>query len=133
MENCIFCKIIKQEIQAHKIYEDEETIVILDINPASKGHSLVIPKKHYENLQDVTEEALKNIIVTTKKIAKKLQEKLNATGINVVNASGKDAQQTVEHIHFHVVPRYKEDGLDLWFHGRKKELNVDEIKKQIIN
>jgi histidine triad (HIT) family protein len=105
----------------------------LDINPASKGHSLVIPKKHYENLQDVTEEALKNIIVTTKKIAKKLQEKLNATGINVVNASGKDAQQTVEHIHFHVVPRYKEDGLDLWFHGRKKELNVDEIKKQIIN
>jgi histidine triad (HIT) family protein len=75
MKDCIFCKIIRQEIQAHTIYEDEETIVIMDINPASKGHSLVIPKKHYKNLQDVTEETLKNIMVVTKKKQKKCYKK----------------------------------------------------------
>jgi len=133
MENCLFCKIIKKEIPCYKIYEDEETLAFLDITPTSEGHTLIIPKKHYENIHDIAEETLKNAMKTTKKISAKLKEKLNATGINIINASGKDAQQSIFHIHFHAVPRYKEDGLNLWFHGRKQEKpDFEEIKNKIL-
>lgn len=125
----MFCKIINGEMPCHKIYEDEETLAFLDINPASKGHTLIIPKKHYVNIHDVDEETLNFIMKTTKKMSAKLKQKLNASGINIVNASGKDAQQSVFHIHFHVVPRYEGDGLDLWFHGRKSdEPDFDELR-----
>lgn len=133
MESCVFCKIINEEIPCHKIYEDEETLAFLDINPASKGHTLIIPKKHYVNIHDVDEETLNSIMKTTKKMSAKLKQKLNASGINIVNASGKDAQQSVFHIHFHAVPRYEGDGLDLWFHGRKSDApDFDELKKIIL-
>ena len=118
MSECLFCKIIAGEIPAHKIYEDEDTIAFLDIFPVAYGHTLVIPKKHSVNILDAEASALQAVMSTIAKLSPKIKETLQATGINIVNASGKDAQQSVDHLHFHIVPRYPSDGIDLWFHGK---------------
>jgi len=131
MENCIFCKIVKGEIPSKKIYENERVLAFLDINPISKGHFLIIPKKHFENIYEIEDTYLKEIIDIIKIIAKSLKKSLNATGVNILHASGKDAQQSVFHFHIHVVPRYKNDGLDTWPKSDYKELNLDEIKNKI--
>lgn len=132
MEDCLFCKIAKGEIPCHKVWEDEEFLCFLDINSVIEGHVLVIPKKHCENVCDCDDELLGKLNVICKKIGLMLKDKLGATGFNVVNASGKDAQQSVFHLHFHVVARYPEDGIDMWFHG-KGELKdrLEEIAKKI--
>ena len=126
MEDCIFCKIIKGDIPSYKLYEDNDIFVFLDINPVSKGHLLVIPKEHYENIFETPTEVLGKINQICKKMALICKERLDATGVNVLNASGKDAQQTVFHIHYHVVPRHKDDGLDLWFQGKSDSDVVEE-------
>ena len=108
-ENCIFCKIISNEIPSQKIFEDGNTFAFLDINPASKGHVLVIPKKHYETLVDVPEEELKQLIVSVKKIAQAILKATKASGFNVLQNNGKVAGQLVNHIHFHVIPRFEND------------------------
>jgi histidine triad (HIT) family protein len=133
MEDCVFCKIINGEIPANKIYEDEKVLAFLDINPISKGHTLIIPKAHFENIFDIEENNLKEIISTGKKVSMLLKEKLNADGVNLLHASGKDAQQSVFHFHLHIVPRYKEDGLDTWPKSKYKELNFEEVINQIKN
>jgi histidine triad (HIT) family protein len=131
-KDCIFCKIVRGEIPANKIYEDGKVFAFLDINPLSKGHLLIIPKKHFENIFDIEDEHLKEIISTAKKIAKLLKENLNASGMNILHASGKDAQQSVFHFHIHLIPRYKDDGLDTWPKSDYKELNFDRVKEKII-
>lgn len=118
MDDCIFCKIIKKEEPSKILYENEKCIVILTIGPANNGHALVIPKQHFESVSDVSEEVLKEIIVVTKQIGENAKKELGATGYNILNATGKDAQQSVFHLHFHVVPRYPNDNLDLWFHHK---------------
>lgn len=134
MNDCIFCKIIKGEIPSTDVYEDEIVKVFLNINPASRGHLLVIPKEHFENVLDCPDEILSHIIKISKKIAKLAKDKLGADAINIANNSGKEAGQEVFHLHFHVVPRYKDDGMKLDFVG-KKELKDDlgEIKRIIIS
>lgn len=134
MNDCVFCKIIKGEIPSTGIYEDEAVKVFLNINPASRGHLLVIPKEHFENVLDCPDEILSHIIKISKKIAKLAKEKLGADAINIANNSGKEAGQEVFHLHFHVVPRYKNDGMKLDFIG-KKDLkdDLEEIKKIIIS
>ena len=87
------------------MYEDEEFLAYLDINPFSEGHILVIPKEHYENLLDVDEEVLKKLIVRVKKIANRATTALDADGFNILQNNGEAAGQTVKHIHFHIVPR----------------------------
>lgn len=119
-KECIFCKIIRDEIPVKKLYEDDFVIVFLDANPKTKGHLLIIPKQHYENIFDTPDNILERINVVCKKMSELLKEKLGATGVNIVNASGADAQQSIFHLHYHVVPRYKNDGIDLWFHGESK-------------
>lgn len=134
MTECLFCKIIQGKIPAHKIYENEFVLVFLDINPVAKGHLLVISKEHHRNIYDVTAKSLQEIILICKKMSFLVKEKLGATGTNIVNASEKDAQQSVFHIHFHVVPRYVSDGLDLWFTGRDFEKpNLEELKELLLN
>ena len=127
MENCIFCKIAKNEIESKVIYEDDTCMALLDINPVSEGHSIIIPKNHYESVSDVDEKILKKLILVAKEVGEKSKTLLGATGYNILNATGKDAQQSVFHLHFHVVPRYKNDNLDLWFHGKGAE-RVDIVK-----
>ena len=131
MENCIFCKIVKGKIPANKIYENEKVLAFLDISPVSKGHILIIPKKHFENIYEIEDGYLKEIISLAKIIAESLKKSLNTSGINILHASGKNAQQSVFHFHIHLVPRYKDDKLDIWPKSDYKELNLDEIKNKI--
>lgn len=111
MENCLFCKIIKGEIPSYKIYEDDKTYAFLDISNDANGHMLVIPKKHCTNVLDCDEEYLAACMKTIKKIGNHLTQNCGFSGINVLNASGKDAEQSVFHLHFHILPRKENDGM----------------------
>ncbi len=111
--DCIFCKIVKGEINSAKIWEDNDVLVFLDVNPLTKGHCLVIPKQHFENIFDIDKEILKKVIVATKSISEKIKESLYANGINIMQANGKNAGQEVVHFHLHIIPRYENDGLKI--------------------
>lgn len=106
-DNCIFCKIINGEIPCHKIYENEKTIAFLDINPDSYGHSLIIPKKHFKNYQDIDLETIKSINETGKLIFNKIAKNISPDGIRLVQNNG--IIQDVPHYHLHIIPVYKED------------------------
>ena len=108
MDSCVFCKIIKGELKSQKVYEDEDVIAFLDINPIHKGHTLVVSKKHYDNIYEIPDEDLKKLIVVVKKVAIALK-KMGADGVNIVQNNDEAAGQRVFHIHFHVIPRYYGD------------------------
>lgn len=110
--DCIFCKIVKGEIPSYKVFEDGQTLAILDINPVNKGHTLVLPREHYVNILDVPEPVLIATMRTVKLLAQTLSK--YAEGVNVHHNANKAAGQVVDHLHFHVIPRYLEDGLELW-------------------
>lgn len=129
-QDCTFCQIINGK-EALKIYENEKTVCLLDINPISRGHCLIIPKKHFKNISDISEEYLRDVISTSKKVTKLLKQKLNVTGVNILHASGKSAQQSVFHFHLHLVPRYKDDGLDTWPKSNYKEKSLEEVYQKI--
>ena len=114
MKNCIFCQIINRERPATIRYEDEDIIAIKPLKESAKGHTLVIPKKHAENLFDIPEHDMQKLAVVAKRLAKQLVDEHHATGINLLHATGADAQQSVFHLHFHLVPRHPNDGLQLW-------------------
>ena len=113
MTNCLFCKIIAGEIPSTKVYEDDNVYAFLDINPVSKGHTLVITKKHSVMLLDTNDEILNPLMIATKYIAAGLMQATRATGFNLVANNHPDAGQLVEHLHFHIIPRTKDDGLKL--------------------
>ncbi len=115
MENCIFCKIVNRESSATIVFEDDVSMVIEPRDSISKGHVLVISKKHVVNMLDADDEILSHAIIVAKNIGKDLLEKNSAQALNLLHAAGKEAQQSAFHLHFHVVPRYDNDGLDLWF------------------
>ncbi len=114
MENCIFCKIIKGEIGAHKIYEDDFTLSFLDISPISIGHALVIPKAHHANIHETPEEVMAQMMRTVKKVSHAVKTGLNADGINIQMNNGSAAGQVVFHSHIHVIPRHESDGFSHW-------------------
>ena len=130
--NDIFCKIVKGEIPCYKIYEDKDILAILDINPVNKGHTLVIPKKHSETILDTDEEILKKLIIVTKRISKAVHTGLKCDGFNIGINQFKDAGQLVPHLHFHIMPRFKGDGIRLW-PSRKYESEEErkEVQKKI--
>ena len=107
--DCIFCAIAAGEIPCFKVYEDELVLAYLDINPFSKGHTLVIPKRHSEGLLDTDDQTLADVIVRVKKVAAQVKAKLGCDGFNVVQNNGEAAGQTVHHLHFHIVPRWTGD------------------------
>ena len=106
MNNCIFCKIAAGEIPCNKVYEDELVLAYYDINPITPGHTLVIPKAHYENFLAAPDEVLKEVIVRVKQVAAILKEKHGFTDYNLQQNNGEKAGQTVMHLHFHLIPRY---------------------------
>jgi histidine triad (HIT) family protein len=116
--DCVFCRIVRGEEFAWRIYEDEAVLAFLDISPVSEGHVLVVPKEHYDGILAIPEEQLVEVARATKLIAERIAAKLGVPEFNVMHASGKSAQQTVAHFHFHVVPRRPNDGMDLWFKPR---------------
>ena len=107
--DCIFCKIVAGELPSTRVYEDADTLAFMDIGPVVKGHTLVIPKQHHDPLMATPPEVLKKLIVVVQKIAKAQVKGLGAIGINVTQANGRVAGQVVEHIHFHVIPRFADD------------------------
>lgn len=115
--NCIFCKIINGEIPAKKLYEDDKVLAFMDASPQSKGHTLVVPKKHYENIYDIPDEELMEVIKKVKEISTFLKDRLEFDGLNIKQNNGECAGQTVFHIHFHIIPKYEED----------EEYDIDEI------
>ncbi len=124
MCDCVFCKIIKGEIPSYKIYEDEKVYAFLDIAKDAFGHTLVIPKKHCVNIFDVSEEDYCAVMKAVKKISEHYKS-LGYTGVNIMNASGLDAQQSVFHLHYHIFPRKKDDGLNTWPNFTTKEIDFN--------
>lgn len=133
MTNCIFCKIIKHEIPAHKIYEDDKAIVFLDVNPWTRGHCLVVSKKHFQDIFDVDEENLIALISVVKKIASLVKEKLGAVGVNILQNNREIAGQLVPHIHFHIIPRYTNDGLEMSHKSGYKGDDLEKVAKLLTN
>ncbi len=130
--DCLFCKIVRGEIPSKKVYDDKNTIAFLDINPATPGHVLVVPKKHAEDITKIGEEELSDSIVVVKKISGLLMEKMNAIGVNVVQNNGKHAGQLVSHIHFHVIPRYPNDNVIITYQrAHLSESDLEEIRKKL--
>jgi histidine triad (HIT) family protein len=113
MEDCIFCKIVAGELPSFKLYEDDATFAFMDINPANEGHALVVPKEHARDLYAVSEQALCATMATAKKVAGAIQHVLSPEGLNLAQANGPAAAQSVFHFHVHVLPRRKGDELKL--------------------
>jgi len=131
MENCIFCKIANKEIPCYKIYEDDLVLAFLDINPVVSGHVLVIPKKHFENIFEIDEEYLERIIVVARQISVKMKESLGVEGVNLYQANGSMAGQTVFHFHLHVLPRISGDEIDFvkWMGKIAKKPEKEEFEE----
>ena len=112
-DDCIFCKIANGEISSNTIYEDEHFRVIMDINPASKGHCIILPKTHAANLYELPDDWCKEVMPVAKKCAAVLKEVLNCEGVNVLQNNGALAGQTVFHLHVHLIPRYQDDTVEI--------------------
>lgn len=124
---CVFCKIINGEIPAYKLYENGFVTCFLDISQATKGHCLVVPKKHIQDIFDLSEEYAEEVMKAAVVVSHLLKEKLGVTDINLLNNSGVGAGQTVMHFHLHVLPRYVDDEID--FHQVDHEPNFTELEK----
>jgi len=127
-ENCIFCKIANGEIPSATIYEDEDFRVFLDLNPATRGHALIVPKEHYANLFELDDELCRKAILLAKKLAVKMKAALHCDGLNIVQNNGEAAGQTVFHFHLHLIPRYKDDNAGIvWKPGTISEEEMKEL------
>ena len=132
MDNCIFCKIANGEIPSNTLYEDEDFRVILDIEPATKGHALILPKKHFANLYEIDDERASKVLLVAKQMATKMQKALNCDGLNVVQNNGVAAGQTVFHYHMHLIPRYENDTVRIgWTPGKLDEDVKQELLKRM--
>lgn len=130
--DCIFCKIINGDIPSKKVYEDKDVLAILDISQATKGHTLVIPKKHYDNILSINEDDYLAVMKKVKELSNKIVTNLGAEGVNVLNNCNEVAGQSVMHFHVHIIPRYKKDDLKLEFIDHSKDSNLDETLKEIL-
>jgi histidine triad (HIT) family protein len=116
--DCLFCKIVAGELPATIVSEDELTVAFMDINPATRGHLLVVPRRHSANLLEIEPDALTAVSLAAQQLARSVIEKLGADGVNLMNGCGSQAWQTVFHFHMHVIPRYQGDSLRLpWTPG----------------
>ena len=130
-EDCIFCKIIAGEIPSAKIYEDDKVLAFLDINPINPGHTLVIPKAHSGNLSAASEDDLVAVIKAVKKLAPAVIKGVGAQGLNLGVNNGAAAGQIVNHLHFHIMPRFEGDGYQLWGGKPYKEGEMEEVAEKI--
>ena len=133
-KECIFCSIIQKKAPASIVYEDDKTIAFMSIQPINTGHTLVVPKKHFENIYEITEEEISNLGKTVKKIAKAVKLGMGAEGIRLIQNNGKAAGQVIFHMHVHIIPMYTDSQ---WRHPKIREaekLNQDAKKiKQAIS
>lgn len=109
VDDCIFCKILADEIPSAVVYEDDLFRAILDVNPAARGHVIILPKNHAANLFELPDEEASKILIVAKKIAKAVMETYHCDGINILQNNGEASGQTVFHLHVHVIPRFEGD------------------------
>ena len=126
-DNCIFCKLANKDIPTNIIYEDQKFTVIMDADPATKGHALILPKNHAANIYELPDEDAADIFVLAKKLATKMTEVLHCDGFNIVQNNGEVAGQTVFHFHMHLIPRYLNDGNQEKLTWNHAGLSADEI------
>lgn len=110
---CIFCRIMAGELPATIVHEDERTVAFMDINPATRGHCLVVPRRHVRDLLEIGPEDLDAVMAVAQELAQRAMDRLDAAGVNLLNSCGRAAWQTVFHFHIHVIPRYEGDPLRL--------------------
>jgi histidine triad (HIT) family protein len=130
--DCIFCKIVKGEIPCYKIYEDEYCLAFLDINPLTKGHTLVIPKKHYARIDEMPEEDFLNFCKGLKKVIDLIKENISSD-FNIIVNQGKMAGQEIFHLHVHIIPRYGNENIFNWNCNKLTEEEAKEILEKIHN
>ncbi len=128
--DCIFCKIANGEIPSATLYEDDMFRVILDVNPASKGHALILPKEHAKDLYELSDETASRVLTLARDMAAKMTDALDCEGLNLVQNNGEIAGQTVFHFHMHLIPRYKGDTVKV---GWKPYRLTDEMKTELLS
>lgn len=131
MKDCLFCKIIKGEIPSYKIYENEDVYAFLDIADDFEGHTVVIPKKHYESLLDCEANALNKLMQSVQLISRHYVKECGYDGINILNNSGESAHQSVKHLHIHIVPRKNNDNMFMYAKQHKKNSDFQKISQQL--
>lgn len=132
-EDCIFCKIANGEIPSKTLYEDGDFRVILDLGPATKGHALILPKEHADDLFGLPEETAAKVLILAKRVAARMKERLHCDGINLVQNNGAAAGQTVSHFHFHMIPRYEGDGQQInWVPGKCTQEELEAVRREIV-
>ena len=130
-ENCIFCKILAGEIPSTAVYEDDDFKAILDVNPAARGHVIILPKNHAANIYELPDEDASKIMIVAKKIATAIEKAYHCDGVNILQNNGEAAGPTVFHLHVHVIPRFKGDTVNIgWKQGDMPE-DLDAICKEI--
>ena len=127
---CIFCSIIEGNIPSRKVYEDEDVLAILDISQTTFGHTLVMPRKHYDNFLDMPKAEFANLMAVTQSLARKITENLNASGCNILINTNAVAGQSVMHAHVHIIPRY-DDNDTVSFSFSENSFDLDEVLKKI--
>ena len=131
-KECIFCKIAGGEIPSSTVYEDEDFRVILDLGPATKGHALILPKNHFDDIYSMDDATAAHVFQVAVKVAKAMKETLGCEGLNIVQNNGEIAGQTVFHFHMHLIPRYEGDNQHiLWKPTEVTQDELEEIRKQI--
>jgi|SRR3989339_30918 len=133
MENCIFCQIVAGEIPAKKIYEDDNYLAFLSVGPASLGHTIVIPKKHTATFVELEPQAAADLIQVVHKLAKEIKAKLNADAFNLGLNNGEIAGQVIPHVHWHIIPRYKNDTLVHWGVDEQAKDQMDEVLAKLVS
>lgn len=133
MEDCLFCKIISGEVPSVKVFEDNKVLAFLDLAPINPGHTLVVPKKHFEDLLSAEEDYLIAISKVIPKIAKAILKAGNYSGFNIGVNNGKVAGQVIPHLHFHIMPRLENDGHELFKGQNSTQEELELIAEKIIN
>jgi len=131
-DNCIFCKLAKGEIPTKTLYEDEEFRIILDAEPLTRGHALILPKKHAKDLFELDEETAGKAYQLAKQFGEKMMQALHADGMNILQNNKSAAGQSVFHFHIHLIPRYEKDGVTLGMEGGKEpSYSLEEVMEEI--
>ena len=128
---CIFCSIIDNQIPSKRVYEDENVLAILDISQVTYGHTLVMPKKHVRNITEADSETVSQVMEAVRVLSRQIVENTKAAGCNVLSNCGEIAGQSVDHLHFHIIPRYDEDDAITIRFNKSKEQDLDEVLKTV--
>lgn len=128
---CVFCDIIAHKIPSKVVYEDEDVIAILDISQVTRGHTIVMPKKHVRNILEADDKTVASVMAVTAKLARQIVKNTGAVGVNILNNTGEAAGQSVDHMHVHIIPRYGKDDACHFTFGKSAPQDLDKVLKEV--